>query len=86
MSEFEILMLICFGAAWPASIYKSIKSKSIKGKSVIFLYVIMSGYIFGMLHKIVYNYDFVVFLYALNFLMVFTDLILYYRNKKRLLN
>ncbi len=84
MSEFEILMLICFGAAWPASIHKSLKSKSTTGKSVIFLYVIMSGYIFGMLHKIVYNYDFVVFLYALNFLMVFTDLMLYYRNKKRL--
>ena len=86
MSEFEILMLICFGAAWPASIYKSIKSKSTEGKSIIFLYVIMSGYIFGVLHKIIYNYDFVVFLYGLNFLMVFADLMLYYRNKKRLLS
>jgi hypothetical protein len=82
MSIFEIFMLVCFGFAWPTSIYKSITSKSIEGKSVLFLYIILLGYLMGMLHKLVYSYDFVIILYFINFLMVFTDLMLYYRNKR----
>lgn len=84
MSVFEIVMLICFGAAWPASIIKSLKSESIEGKSVLFLYVISTGYVFGIIHKIVNDPDIVVFLYALNLTMVLTDLFLYYRKKKKL--
>ncbi len=82
MSVFEILMLICFGAAWPVSIHKSIVSRSIKGKSVIFLYVISFGYMMGIVHKLLYHYDIVIFLYMINLLMVLTDLFLYYRNKR----
>ena len=82
MMVFEISMLVCFGFAWPTSIYKSLKSKSVEGKSVLFLYVIIAGYIFGIFHKIFNDPDFVVFLYALNALMVFVDLMLYYKNKK----
>ena len=84
MSVFEIGMLVCFGFAWPISIMKSIKTKSIEGKSLMFMYVIMIGYLFGMTHKIIYNFDFVLVLYGINFLMVFTDIMLYYRNKKLL--
>ena len=84
MSLFEIGMLVCFGFAWPVSIMKSIKTKSIEGKSLLFMYIIMLGYLFGMTHKVVYNLDFVVLLYGINFLMVFTDLMLYYKNKKLL--
>lgn len=82
MSIFEILMLVSFGAAWPTAIYKSIQTKSTEGKSVIFLVIIMSGYVFGILHKVVYNYDFVIYLYILNFFMVLTDLLLYFYNSK----
>jgi len=82
MSLFEIGMLVCFGFAWPISILKSIKTKSVEGKSLMFMYVVMLGYLFGMAHKIIYNLDFVLVLYAVNFLMVFTDVMLYYKNKK----
>ena len=82
MSIFEVFMLVCFGAAWPANIIKSIKSKSVKGKSVLFLYVIALGYVFGIINKIVYNMDIVVYLYGINLFMVLIDLGLYYRNKK----
>ena len=75
-------MLVCFGFAWPISIVKSLKTKSIEGKSQLFMYVVMLGYLFGMAHKIANDLDFVVFLYGINFLMVFVDLMLYYRNKK----
>jgi len=36
MSMFEIIMLVCFGAAWPFSIYKSYTSRSNAGKSIFF--------------------------------------------------
>ena len=84
MSIFEIVMLLCFGFAWPIAIYKSITSKSIEGKSLLFIYVILIGYVFGILHKIIFQYDMVVFLYAFNLLMVLTDLLLYYRNRQLL--
>lgn len=80
MSVFEVLMLLCFGAAWPFSIYKSFKSKTNNGKSIIFLFVVMTGYLSGILHKLFYSYDPVIFLYALNFIMVGTDAILWFRN------
>ena len=82
MSVFEIGMLVCFGFAWPTAIHKSIKSKSIEGKSLLFIYVIMAGYIFGIVHKIIFSLDFVVILYIINLVMVFTDLLLYYRNRR----
>jgi len=82
MSIFEIGMLVCFGFAWPTAIHKSIVSKSIEGKSLLFIYVILIGYIFGIIHKFTNSLDFVVILYIINLLMVFTDLMLYYRNKK----
>jgi len=83
---FETLMLICFGAAWPLSIYKSCTSKSVEGKSVAFLFVLLVGYIFGILHKVFNSYDNVIFLYILNFIMVSIDTGLYFRNKKYVLN
>ncbi|MBN2541149.1 MAG: hypothetical protein JXB08_06470 [Bacilli bacterium] len=82
MSYFEIGMLICFGFAWPTNIYKSLKSRSIEGKSVLFLYVVFIGYLFGITHKIVYNLDIVIVFYIVNAIMVLIDLFLYYRNKR----
>jgi len=82
MSIFEMLMLLCFGAAWPFSIYKSYKSKSVAGKSPCFLVILILGYIFGILNKILFNYDAVVYLYLLNLIMVTIDFILYLKNVK----
>lgn len=84
MSIFEIGMLLCFGAAWPFSIYRSLKSGSIAGKSPFFLCIIMVGYLCGILNKLLYRYDQVVYLYALNLVMVSTDFLIYLRNSRRL--
>ncbi|MBF0473557.1 MAG: hypothetical protein HQK91_08180 [Nitrospirae bacterium] len=78
---FEIIMLLCFGFAWPVSIYKSYKAKDNAGKSVLFLFIVFIGYLSGIAHKVFYHFDFVVYLYILNGLMVFVDILLYYRNK-----
>lgn len=82
MSIFELIMMLCFGAAWPVSIYKSFVAKSNEGKSVMFLYIILIGYIAGITHKILYSYDFIIYLYIINRVMVLTDILLYYRNKR----
>ncbi|MBD3243619.1 MAG: hypothetical protein GF331_23720 [Chitinivibrionales bacterium] len=80
MSPFEITMLVCFGAAWPFSIWKSYTSRRNSGKSVWFLIVVFVGYVAGVIHKVLYNPDPVVYLYALNGIMVATDIGLYCRN------
>lgn len=80
MSIFEALMLICFGAAWPFSIYKSYTSKSVQGKSPYFLVVVIFGYIFGIINKLIGKNDIVFYLYVLNLIMVSIDLALYFRN------
>jgi uncharacterized membrane protein YbjE (DUF340 family) len=81
MSIFEIIMLLCFGAAWPFSLYKSYHSRSTAGKSARFLSIVFVGYIAGILHKVFYNFDGVIVLYSLNALMVGADMFLYWRNK-----
>ncbi|MDR3270392.1 MAG: hypothetical protein LBT32_02600 [Peptococcaceae bacterium] len=82
MSVFEAMMLLCFGAAWPFSIYKSYTTGSSAGKSVVFMSVIIVGYAAGILHKIFFYFDWVIFLYLLNMVMVSIDLALYFRNQR----
>ncbi len=82
MSVFEITMLVCFGSAWPASIYKSYVSKTAKGKSMAFLIIVFVGYIAGILHKIFYNLDWVIALYAVNGLMVLLDIGFTLKNRR----
>ena len=82
MSVFEAIMLICFGAAWPLNIYKSWKTRSAVGKSIFFLYVVSIGYLGGIVHKVLYSNDLVLYLYILNLGMVSIDILIYYRNKR----
>ena len=82
MSIFEAGMLICFGASWPLDIYKSIKSRSTAGKSVMFMFVLTIGYVFGIINKVLYNHDIVLVLYIINLLLVSVDICLFYRNRR----
>lgn len=88
MYIFEALMLICFGLAWPVSIYKSYISRNNAGKSVFFLYIILLGYIFGIIYQL-FGTDksghWVAYIFALNMLMVMIDIGLYYRNRKTMI-
>ena len=81
MSIFEAGMLICFGASWPAAVSKTYRTKNVKGKSRLFLWLVIIGYICGMIHKVLFNFDLVFYLYVLNSLLVATDLALVYRYK-----
>ena len=86
----EIIMLICFGASWPISVAKSYKARTAKGKSPVFLCLIIIGYIAGIVSKFI-NPAFmsafaekwyVLFFYFLNIIMVSADLALYFRNAR----
>ncbi len=81
---FEALMLVCFGAAWPFSIFRMLKTKKSHGKSLLFLSVILAGYIFGLLFQYFGERNAVIFLYLFNILMVSFDLILTMKYGKRL--
>ena len=82
MSVFEIVMLLCFGAAWPVSLWKSWTSRTNAGKSVLYLFVIVAGYGAGIVHKLLNSRDLVIFLYALNMCMVSADIVLWFRNAR----
>ena len=80
-SLLEITMLICFGAAWPISIYKSWTSHSCKGKSLLFLAVIVAGYAAGIGKCLLGDAHWsVTTLYVVNVCMVCADITLYFRN------
>ena len=83
MSIFEAGMMICFGASWPFQVAKTYKTKNVKGKSILFLWLVEFGYVLGMIHKILYSPDHVILLYLLNFILVGTDMILYYMYRNR---
>jgi hypothetical protein len=84
----EITMIVSFGISWPVNVVKSYKSRTTKGKSLLFLALIFFGYIAGITSKLVnesYMAQFsskwyVLFFYVLNFIMVGADMVLYFRN------
>lgn len=77
----EALMVISFGCSWPMNIIKSLRAKTAKGKSLMFLLLIEFGYVCGIISKLVSgNITYVFIFYVLNLLMVGTDIALYFRN------
>jgi len=87
-SIWEVLFLLCFAVSWPVSIIKSIRTKVVIGKSPLFMSLVILGYIFGIIHKVLNNFDVVTWLYAFNALLVATDLVLYFayigKNRKEM--
>ena len=81
MSVFEAGMLVCFGVSWPVAVIKTYKSKCVQGKSIYFSFLILLGYVFGIIHKILYSFDFVIWLYLLNTSFLLLDIILWFRYK-----
>jgi hypothetical protein len=83
MSVLEAGMIVCFGASWPVAIAKTLKTRSVQGKSRMFLVLVLAGYGLGILHKIFFNLDAVLLLYVFNFSMVLVELCLWFRYHER---
>lgn len=82
----EVGMLVCFGISWPFNLAKSIKTRSTQGKSLVFLWAIIIGYLCGIGSKLAAGapwneYFFVYIVYVLNTVMVMADLVMYYINR-----
>lgn len=84
MAQFlETMMLVCFGLSWPFNIVKSYRSRTAKGKSLLFEVCIIIGYLCGVAGKFLSgNITYVVAVYFLDILMVGTDLVLTIRNRR----
>lgn len=84
----EAAMIVCFGISWPINISKLLKSRTAKGTSIMFYFLIDIGYVAGIAAKFIKLSEgiqtpwYVWFFYFLNFFMVLAGIIIYYRNKK----
>ena len=86
----EIIMILSFGISWPLNVIKSYKSRTNRGQSLVFLLMIFSGYIAGIVSKLLNDAYmaqigqkwFVLFFYVLNLIMVGLNLLIYARNAR----
>ena len=81
----EIGMLVAFGFSWPFNILKSWRSRTAKGKSVQFEFIVLFGYCVGLLGKFITWHrsgvlPWSTWFYIADILMVSIDVALYYRN------
>lgn len=77
----EAFMLVCFGLSWPLSLYKNIKAKTAKSMSLQFTLLIITGYIAGIIAKIINNsINYVFVIYILNLVIVSANIVVYFIN------
>ncbi len=81
----EIGMLVAFGFSWPFNIAKSWRSRTAKGKSVLFELVVIFGYLVGLVGKFVILHrtgvlPWATWFYIADIAMVAIDVVLYFRN------
>ena len=78
---FETLMLICFGLSWPLNVIKAYKARTTKGTSLLFILLIITGYIAGITAKLVSGQiNYVLAVYLLNLVIVSLNVAVYIRN------
>lgn len=78
---FEALMLICFSISWYWSIYRMIRERAVVGKSAMFVVLICTGYVFGIVSKLAAWHQSgdlspLIWLYSWNLVVTLTDLAL----------
>ena len=85
----EAGMLVCFGVSWPVDILKQLRTRRTEGKSLGFLWLILVGYISGLVGKwlralyVGAPIEWVAWLYLLNGILVGVDIALYLRFRSR---
>ena len=75
-------MLVCFGVSWPVDILKTLRTRRTEGKSLIFMALILAGYLLGLSAKLVRAaragevLEGVTALYVLNAVLIAVDICL----------
>ena len=81
----EIGMLVAFGFSWPFNILKSWRSRTAKGKSDLFEFIVVFSYLIGVLGKLITYartgvWAWSIWFYFADIAMVSIDIVLYFRN------
>ena len=84
----EAAMLCAFGFSWPFNIAKAIRSKTARGKSIGFELLVIFGYTVGLFGKIYAykttgNLAYSTWFYIADWILVATDIVLYFINARR---
>ena len=82
-------MLLCFGFSWPINACKAWKARNTKSTSLLFLLLILFGYVCGILAKLTnqaYMSEFskkwyVLSVYVVNLVSLIINLLVYFRNR-----
>ena len=78
---FETVMLVCFGLSWPINVVKAYKTQTTKGTSLPFIFLIIAGYLAGIVAKIITGQmNYVLIVYVINLLIVMMNVVVYARN------
>lgn len=78
---FESIMLICFGLSWPLNVIKAYKARTTQGTSLPFILLIVTGYIAGIIAKVISRQlNYVLIVYLLNLAIVSLNVVVYFRN------
>jgi hypothetical protein len=85
----EGVMLVCFGVSWPIDILHTVRLRRASGKSLLFMVLIIVGYLAGLGSKCLRSIaghrslEPVTWLYVLNVLLLAVDLALSYHYQKQ---
>ena len=80
---FEAAMLVCFAASWPFNLLKAYRARTNVGTSLLFMSIVMLGYLFGITNKVVYDdITYVLVFYIIDTCLVLTGILIYARNRK----
>lgn len=80
-SVFETAMLVCFGLSWPINAAKAWQARTARGTSLPFILLIITGYIAGIISKVLNGQtNYVLIVYVINLAIVLIDLGIYFRN------
>ena len=78
---FETVMLVCFGLSWPINVVKAYKSQTTKGTSLPFIFLIITGYVAGIIAKVIAGQtNYVLIVYVINLVIVLLTVVVYARN------
>ncbi len=80
---FEAAMLICFAASWPFNLVKAYKARTNVGTSILFMSIVLLGYVCGIINKLVNDdINYVLAFYILDLLLVTIGVLIYLRNMR----
>ena len=87
ISQFcEFFMLFAFGFSWPFAIARTYRAKRVDGKSPMFMAIVLVGYVFGIMARILDSdpsNDWLIAVYLIDMTLVSTDLTLYFHYSRK---